>query len=166
MASNQIRYVGSIYGADLPPLRKKLLHLAGSTPLKQGEFLELSGSDFIALASDKSMSGTVAISDAETRAGDLAGYRYTIIPRPGDLFVVPLSAAGAPAHGAAVYWASSQSVATSGSNILGYVQSDSHIPEQGFNSLGEPNAGTTLTNVEEVVIEIKKSVSVYATRAA
>lgn len=163
MATNQIRWVGNVDGGG--PMRRKGKFKAGaSQAIKKGEMLELDGSsDFVPLASDKSLTAELAISDCEILTGDLAGYYDVIVPRPGDLFAFPLSAAGTPALGAALYWASSQSLAESGSNAIANVASDDHIPSQGFKSRdGSPDAGTTLRSVTEVLVTVKAAVSYYA----
>lgn len=168
MATNQIRYIGNLRIPGASPLRVPLKFNSGTaTPVKQGEFLELDTGVFVPLPSDKSMSGTVAISETERRSGDLAGFQYGIVPDEDDLFVVSLSAASNPSIGASVYWASSQTVALSGSNVLGYVVDGSHYPIQGSQSVApSPDAGVTIPSISQVVIVIKKSVSYNATLRA
>lgn len=164
MAENQIRYVGNLNGAP-GPLRKKGLFQAGSAQaVKQGEILVRNGSSqFVPISADEAMSAEVAIADSEIRSGDLAGYYDVIVPRDGDVFVVPLAAAAAPALGASLYYSGSQEVTTSGTNVLGYSVGDDHIPAQGHKSVdGSPDAGTTLQNTTQVLMVFKKSVSYYA----
>lgn len=167
MATNQIRYVGNIFGAPGPHRVKLLFKSHADQAIKRGELLEPDSGSFVPLATDKAMSGTVAISDHESLPGDLAGYRSAIIPRDGDLFAFALDAEDDPQHGDALYVTGSQEVTTTvGTNILGYVASDQHIPEQGHVRLGDPDAGVTRETVSQVFVEIKKSVSLRATRAA
>lgn len=159
---SQVIWVGNVDGAS-GPYRLPLKFKAGATQaIKVGEFLELSAGDFVPLGSDKAMSATIAVSDEAVEVGDLAGYRYGIVPRVGDLFAVELSAPGAPAIGASVYWASSQTVALTGSNALGKVHSYEGVPIQGKNSLGQPDQGATLRNVRTVIIRITPAASYYA----
>jgi hypothetical protein len=130
--------------------------------VKTGEILDTSGSFVAPLASDKSMTSIIAVADIEIRSGDLAGYRLAIIPQPGDLFELDLSAAAAPAVAAALYYNTSQKLATSGSNIIGYVQDESMIPLQGSQSVNPSyDAGTTLRTVSRVLFCFKQSVSYW-----
>jgi hypothetical protein len=109
---------------------------------------------------DASMSGVIAVAACEIRSGDLAGYYPIIVPGEEDLFVFDLATATNPSIGAALYYSTSQALATSGSNVIGYVASSEHYPKQGFKSVdGSPDAGTTIPNITQVVMTFKKSVS-------
>jgi hypothetical protein len=132
--------------------------------VKMGEILDTSGSFVAPLASDKAMAGIIAVAACEIRNGDFAGYRMAIIPRPGDVFEYALSAAAAPAVAASLYWSDSQTVKTSGSNILADVLDESMIPIQGFQSVNPSfDAGTTLRTVSKVLLVFKAATSYWVT---
>ena len=161
MASNKVAYVGHrrIPGA-LPRIEMGNFAAGATTPVKQGEILALSGGMWAPLAADASMSGVIAVAACEIRSGDLAGYYPIIVPGEEDLFVFDLATATNPSIGAALYYSTSQALATSGSNVIGYVASSEHYPKQGFKSVdGSPDAGTTIPNITQVVMTFKKSVS-------
>jgi hypothetical protein len=161
MASNKIAFVGHARIKGAEPYRVPGSFAAGaSQAVKQGEILILSGGLWAPLGSDTSMSGVIAVADCEIRSGDLAGYRPIIVPGEDDLFVFDLASANSPAIGDAVYYSSSQAVALTGSNVLGYVAGFDHYPMQGFQSVdASPDVGTTKRTVSSVVIRFKKSVS-------
>lgn len=151
-------------GATKPYKRKILFGAGASQAVKRGEILDYATGTAVPLASDKSMSGIIAIADCEIKSGDLAGYHMAIIPQPGDIFEFKIATAAAPTPGSALYWSDSQTLATSGSNILGYVNDDSMVPEQGFQSVDpSPDATTTLATRGKVLCSIKASVSQYVT---
>lgn len=153
----------NIFGASAPFKFPALFAAGASQAIKSGELLDLNTGTAAPLASDKAMSGIIAISDCELRSGDLAGYHMVIIPRPGDIFEMALSAAAAPAVAASLYWSTSQILATSGSNILGTVVDDSIIPMQGFDSVNPSyTAGTTFRTVGKVLFAVKQAASFYA----
>lgn len=152
----------NVFGATAP-FKFPVNFQAGATQLiKSGDILDLSGS-VAPLASDKSMAGIIAVSDCEIRSGDLGGYRDAIVPRPGDMFEFALSASAVPTIAEALYWSTSQVLAVSGSNIIGYITDVSFIPLQGFNSVNPSfDVGTTLRTVSNVLMSFKQSVSYYA----
>lgn len=137
---------------------------AGSSQaVKRGEILELSGGNWVPLGSDKSMAAVIAVAYDEIKVGDLAGYYTIIVPRPGDVFEFALSAAAATAQAADLYWASSQSVATSGSNIIGQSVGIKNVPGQGHASDdASGDRGTTLLVQSSVEMMFKQSVSYWA----
>lgn len=165
MAVNKQSYIGSMYrGLAAEPFTIKGRFQAGATAaVKRGELLEFNGTNWVPLASDKSMAAVIGVAFEEIKDGDRAGYYRVIVPRPGDLFRFTVASA-AVALGASVYWASSQSVATSGSNVLGDVVGDDHYPQfQGHTADdASPDAGTTIRATTEVTITIKQSVSYFA----
>lgn len=160
------RYVGRMGDPDAAPYKERLPVAAGSSQtIDDGDLCELTGGNFAPLGSDKAMAAILAVADPDAivTAGDKAGYRKFIVPRPGDLFEVDLSAAAAAARAAAVYYSTSKVVATSGSNIIGHVVRHDGIPlEQGRADLGDPfDAGTTITSVDKVIVTIKEGASYY-----
>jgi len=163
MATNQLRYVGNIYGAP-GPYRHRVKMQAGATQeLRHGEICKLSAGNFVPLAADEAMAAVVAIADLELLPGDLAGFRSFIIPRPGDLFEGDLDAAAAPAQGADLFIASSTSLTTAGANVFGNVCDESLLPPQGFQSRSPSfDAGTTVRTTSRVRFTIKQSVSYLA----
>lgn len=162
MAVNQVRWVRNIDGG--PAWKFKLKDPAGaSTPIKAGEICKVTSLILAPLAADESMSANIVVSDHETRSGDLAGYRTCIVPRPGDIFEIPLATAANPDPAAALYYSSSQALTTSGSNQIGQVVDDSMLPSQGFQSVSPSyDAGTTVMTRGSVRFMFKASTSFYA----
>lgn len=162
-AVNKVRYVGNVNGAPGPykfPCKFK----AGATQaVQRGEILELSSGDFIPLDADQSMSAIIAVSDCEIISGDLAGYHDAIVPRPGDIFEAELATAAAPSPGASLYWSDSQTLTTTGSNVIGTVVDASALPLQGFQSRDKSyDAGTTIITKGSVRFMFKAAVSYFA----
>lgn len=154
----------NLYGA-MAPFKYPGSFVAGSTTaVKSGEILVLGAGTWAPLGSDASMSATIAVSDSEVRAGDLAGYRPIIVPRPGDVFEITLAAAAAPGLATALYYSSSQALTiTAGTNIIGYEFPEGEIPLQGFQSVNPSyDATTTIRTVSKVTFVFKASVSYWA----
>lgn len=164
MATNKSPFVGSLFGHTVPLVIKGQFQAGATQAIKRGELLEFNGTNWVPLASDKGMSATVGIAAEEIKDGDRAGYYGVIVPRPGDIFRFALSAASAIAVGASVYWASSQSVASSGTNILGDVADQDHYPQfQGhLADDASPDSGTTIGSTSEVGITIRSAASYYS----
>lgn len=153
----------NVFGAKEPFKFPGKFQAGASQAVKSGEILKLSGGYFVPESSDEAMSAVIAIADAEVRSGDLEGYRMIIVPRPGDIFELSLSTAAAPAVGASLYVSDSQTLKTSGSNVIAVTCDESMIPLQGFNSVNPSyDAGTTLRTVSKVLFTFKASVSFYA----
>lgn len=162
MATNKVSYVGNLYGAPGPMKFKGKFQAGASQAIKKGELLKLVSTNWVPLT-DTAMSAIVGVSDCEIASGDLAGYHDIIVPRPGDVFEAAIATAAATAPGTALYCSDSQTVAASGSNILGAAVDDSLIPTQGFQSRSpSPDAGTTLTTSSTVRFTIKAAASYYA----
>ncbi len=167
MAKKNVKWLRNIDGG--PPLTMLLKFQAGTTQaVDEGEFLELSSGNFIPLATDKAMAGTVAISLEEIKSGDLAGYYMGLVPRPGDLFEADLLSTDAqnPDRGAAVYVDGDDSVTTTaGSNVIGTVVDHDGFPMRSGHASDDASiaAGTTIGNVPngKVVISIKEGASYY-----
>jgi hypothetical protein len=153
----------NIFGAKEPFKFPGSFQAGASQAIKSGEILKLSTGNFVPETSDESMSAVIAFADCEIRSGDLAGYHHIIVPRPGDIFELALASAAAPAVGASLYVSNSQTLTTSGSNVIGTVVDESMIPLQGFQSVNPSyDAGTTLRTVSKVLFVVKASVSYYA----
>ena len=165
-ASSQHRWMYNEQGATKPMIRKVNFQAGATQAIKDGQILELSGGNWIPLAGDRDLSaGVGAIAATKIEDGDRAGMYPVIVPRPGDVFRFALSAAAAPALGTAVYPSGTvgEVVATSGSNILGHVVDDGHIPEQGHLSVdASPDAGTTARTISHVGISFEASNSWYS----
>jgi hypothetical protein len=164
MAVNAIRWVRNDFHKG-GPLRKKVRFAAGaSVPVKRGEFCAISGGIAAPLAADQAMAGTIVISDVELISGSRAGFYSTIVPMPGDVFEIELAAAGTAALGTAVYYSTSQKVTvTAGSNILGHLVGDDHIPEQDRAPLNSGyDAGVTPATVTRALMSVKGACSYNA----
>jgi len=160
------RYVGSLYG-DLPPFKLKIPTAAGSSAtIDDGDLLDLEGGNFAPINSDEAMAATLMVACPETivTAGDRAGYRLAILPRPGDLFEVDLDASTAATIGAALYYSTSKvATTTAGTNIIGRVVRHAGVPrEQGRLDMGNPfDAGTTIGSRSKVTCTIGENASYY-----
>lgn len=161
-ATNKFTWKRNLNGAS-GPLRVRGKFQAGATQaIKQGEILELSSTNWIPLDADQAMAGIIAVADVEIRSGYRAGFYNLIVPRDGDVFEYALAAASNPALGASLYWSDSQTVTvTAGTNVLGYVVGDAHLPEQGLYP-PDPDGGTTIKTISSVLMVFKKAVSYYA----
>jgi hypothetical protein len=160
------RWIGNLYGLPGPLVMPGKFAAGSSVPIDAGELLELTGNtntEWVPMDSDFAMSGNVAIAACNLKSGDLAGYYDIIVPRPGDVFEFAI-ASGQHALGTAVYWSDSETVATTGSNVLGDVVSFDHYPRtQRFGSEGNPgDEGTTIRSTTKVGITIKAAASYFA----
>lgn len=147
----------------LPPVRILAKFQAGaSQPIVKGDLLELSGGNFIPLATDKAMAATVAVADCNITSGDLAGYYPIIVPSLWDVFELDLDAADDLDRGTALYVSASQVVTdTAGTNVLGHVVDHGGFPkQQGYAHLGDAtDRSTTIRNSRSVLFTIKESAS-------
>lgn len=162
-AVNRSVWRKNIFGAPGPFKFPGNFQAGATQAVKVGEILKLSGGNWVPEGTDESYSAIIAFADAEIRSGDLAGYRMIIVPRPGDIFELPLSAAANPAVGASLYINNSQQLKTSGTNVLGVVCDSSEIPLQDFQSVNPGvDAGTTLRTVSNILFTVKAAASYYA----
>ena len=156
----------NIQGERKGPLKFPVLFASGaSQAIKQGELLDLATGTAVPLASDKAMTaGIIAIACSELKSGDLAGYYDVIIPTPGDIFEMALAAAANPSPGASLYFSTSQILATSGSNVLGFVCDPSIVPIQDAFASVNPafDVGTTMRTVSSVLFTIKNANSYFS----
>lgn len=162
---NRYTFVKNLKGGA--PLRMLLKTQAGATQaIKQGEICKLSGGNMVPLGADEAMAAIIAICDQEVRAGDLAGYRWFIVPTEHDVFEYTLDAADNPARGAALYYGGdSQTVTTTvGTNVLGNVFDHAGFPDvQGSMANGDIlDRGTTIGDVTTVHMTFKKAASYAA----
>ena len=165
MPVNKSPFVKNLITGSTEPLRMLGKFQAGATQaVKRGELLELSGGNFIPLATDKAMSAVVAVADEEIKNGDKAGYYNILVPRPGDVFEFALSAAANPSVGANVAVSDSQTVTTTVTNQLGDVVGQEHYPDRQGHASDDASgdAGTTIRNTSNVLVTIKESTSYYA----
>lgn len=162
---NQIRWVKNLNGDRAPATTKGLFQAGATQAILAGEILQLSGGNWVPMASDNVYARDVAIAQCEIKSGDLAGYYPIIVPRPGDVFEFALAAAGNPSLGTALYYSTSQVLTeTAGTNVLARAADDSLYPEyQGHASDdASPDMGTTLRNVARVRVTIDLTASYYA----
>lgn len=168
MATNKLRWVRNLFGADGPEILYGNFAAGASVPIKRGELLELTGNtntEWVPMDSDFNMAANVAIANEEIKSGDRAGYYEIIVPRPGDVFEYALAAAGATAVGTALYWSSSEVVTVSaGSNILGHAIGQANYPlKQGhLADDGSGDSGTTLRSQSYVQMTVRAACSYYA----
>lgn len=167
--ANRMTWDHNVNGAKAP-FRVLGLFAAGSTATNdRGDILELtanSNTEWITMNSDFAGNANVAVAGEEILDGDLAGYYWIIVPRPGDVFEFILSAAGNPSIGASLYWSAAQTVAETGSNVLGRMLSTSHYPKQGRKSIdggASPDAGVVIPNTPgtRVLMGFDPDVSYY-----
>jgi hypothetical protein len=157
-------WVRNMFGAKEPLIIRALFGVAGVVAVKRGELLEFTGNtntEFVPMDSDFAGNSNMAVANEEIKSGDRAGYYEIIVPRPGDIFEFELAAAAAPVLGASLYWSTSQKLATSGSNALGYVAGQAHYPaKQGhLADDASPDSGTTVRTVSFVEMTFKEAVS-------
>jgi hypothetical protein len=170
MASNQQRWVFSLYGHKEPLILPGNFAAGTSVPIKRGELLELTGNtntEWVPMDSDYGMAANVAIAACEIKDGDPAGYYPIIVPRDGDVFEFALDASDDLAQGTPLYWVSSESVTdTAGSNIIGHVvageQYASIYPQVHTSDTAEVSKGTTLGFQTRVLMTIERSNTYFA----
>jgi predicted RecA/RadA family phage recombinase len=140
------------------------------TAIEKGEMLELTGNtntEYVPMDSDYDMGdGTSCMAFAweDIASGDRAGYYKICVPRPGDVFSMPLAAAGATAVGTALYWSSSKAVTvTTGTNIIGNAVGQDHYPQfQGhLTKDAGPDMGTTIKSQSSVLFTVQPSNSLW-----
>lgn len=163
MAVNKATWVKNLNGANAPLIMLGKFQAGSTQAVKRGEILELSGGNFIPLASDKSMSAIIAIANEELKVGDLAGYYEIIVPRPGDVFEFELAAASALALGTALYYSTSQVLTvTAGTNIIGYACGQENYPQQGHTADdASGDMGTTVRSTSYARMTFKEAVSYF-----
>ncbi len=162
-SNNHARFVSNAFGATDPLVMLGLFKAGSTSVVKAGEVLELSNTKFVPLNADQSNSATIAIANEEIKDGDRAGYYEIIVPRPGDIFDYALNTASNPSVGASLYWISSESFATSGSQAMAQVAGQTHYPlKQGhLADDASSDTGTTIRSVSRVQLTFKLSVSYY-----
>lgn len=166
MATNRASWIRNMNGAKFPEKRLGLFQAGSTQAIKVGEILELSSSNWIPLDANQSMAGVIAIAAEEIKAGDLAGYYWIIVPRPGDVFEYALDTANDVTEGTSLYWSDSQTLTeTAGSgNVLCYSVGQRHFPAK-QNHLGAAgelvDSGTTLKVTSYVEVVFKLAVSYY-----
>ena len=165
MASNQVRWLRNLGGAQGPLIMLGLFQAGATQAIKRGELLELTGDTntaWVPLDSDFAMAGNVAIAHEEIKDGDRAGYYEIIVPRPDDVFEFTLAAAGDPELGTPLYFSSSEVLTeTAGTNIVGRVANQAHYPQKQGHLSDEPSgdAGTTIKNTLQVGVIISAKAS-------
>lgn len=167
MATNNVRWVRNLFGASEPLVMLGLFQAGSTAAIKRGELLEKTGATntaWVPIDSDFAMSGNIAIANEEIKAGDRAGYYGIIVPRYGDVFEYALAAASAIAVGAAVYYSSSEAVAASGTNILGYAVGQEHYPSKQGHLADDASgdAGSTVKSTSYARITITRTASYFA----
>ncbi len=165
MAVNLAPYKRSLFSQQKPLVMLLPVAAGSTTAIKRGEVCELSGGVFTPITGDDDFtSGVLAICDHEITSSHQAGYYPFVVPRPGDLFEFELAAAAAAARGAALYYSTSQVLATSGTNTLGDVVDHSGFPlQQGNADVGDvADRGSTVGSANRVLMTIKASCSYYS----
>lgn len=162
---NFARWVGNLMGIKEPLIQKGLFQTGATAAIDAGELLEFTGNGntaWVPMDSDFAGAGNVAVANANLKDGDRAGYYEIIVPRPGDMFEFAITSA-ATVIGQALYWSNSETVKSSGSNILGYAAGMEHYPKfQNFLSEGNPSdSGTTIRSQDTVKMTILAASSVY-----
>lgn len=169
MAKRAVKWLYNINGSPGPWIVNVPFQAGSSATIDEGAFLEISGGNFIELATDKAMAGTVAISLEEIKSGDHAGYYPAIIPRPGDVFECKLATGAddqSPARGDTVFVSDKESVTTTnGSNVFGAVVDHDGMPKRSGHASDDASIaeGTTIVNVpnNRVLIMIKEGASYF-----
>ena len=170
MATNRSPIKHNMITGSTEPLVMLGLFQAGSTAaVKRGEIIELTAdtnTKWVPIDSDYDMTSTsdaVAVANEEIKDGDRAGYYEIIVPRPGDVFEFELATAGANAIGTALYYSDSETLTTSGQNVIGYVCGQDHYPtKQGhLADDASPDQGTTIKSQSYVQMTFKKADSYY-----
>lgn len=163
MATNKspFRY-NLITGAREPLIVPGLFQAGDTQAVKRGEILEFTGdtnSKWVPLDADEDITVGVAVAAEEIKAGDRAGYYPIIVPRPGDVFEFALSAAGANSMGASLYYSDSQTLAASGTNVMGFVAGHDHYPQYQGHLADDASGdrGTTIRSVSHVLMTFKIS---------
>lgn len=167
MATNQVRWVGNLNGEKAPLIMLGKFQAGDTQAIKRGEILERtadSATRFVPIDSDLVAAANIAIANEEIKAGDRAGYYEIIAPRAEDVFEFDLAAASAVAVGTALYYSNSETLAASGSNILGYAAGQEHYPlKQGhLSDDGSPDSGETIRSTSKVRMCFREAVSVLA----
>ena len=163
-AVNKATFVKNLFTGSTVPLRMLGIFQAGaSQAIKRGEIITIAGGTWIPLGSDASMAGVIAVANEEIKAGDRAGYYEIIVPREGDVFEYALAAAAAVTVTSALYWSDSQTVTTSGNNILGRAVGQEHYPiKQGhLTDDASGDAGSTVRSTSFVRMLFTKAASYW-----
>ena len=165
----QMSYVGNLLfdpdGSKGPLIRKGLF--TTGTAIEKGEVIERTAttqtvwvpwdSDFDIAAS--SPGDYVAFAWEDIATGDRSGYYKIAVPRPGDVWSMPLATAAATAIGAPLYYSSSKALAASGTYIFGNAVGEDHYPDfQGHVSKDASfDAGTTVASQTDVLFTVQLS---------
>jgi len=171
----QMSYVGNMNhdpdGAKGPLIRRGLF--TTGTAIVKGELIERTASTqtvWVPLDSDydyaaSSPTDPIAFAWEDIAAGDRSGYYKIAVPRDGDMWSMPLAAAGATAEGTALYFSSSQVVTvTAGTYIIGNACGQDHYPSyQGhLTKDAGPDMGVAIKSQSHVIFTMQLSNSPYA----
>lgn len=164
MATNQVRWLRNMFGAKSPLVILGNFAAGTTAAIKRGELIEFTGNtntEWVPMDSDFAGNSNVAVAHEEIKSGDRAGYYEIIVPRPGDVFEFELATAAAPVLGASLYYSTSEKLATSGSNALGYVAGQAHYPNRQGHLADDasPDQGTTVRTVSHIEMTFKEAVS-------
>lgn len=167
MATNRLRWIRNLDGASGPLVMPGLFQAGATQAIKRGEILEFTGDSstaWVPIDSDFAMAGNIAIANEEIKDGDRAGYYEIIIPRPADVFEYELASATTLAIGAALYYSSSEKVATSGTNALGYAVGTEHYPQKQGHLTDDAggDAGVTVKSTSYARMTFALTASFYA----
>jgi len=167
MATNKARWVRNLQGASEPLVMRGKFGAGATQAIKRGEILELTGNtntEWVPVDSDFAMDSNVAVANEEIKSGDRAGYYEIIVPREGDVFEFDIASAAATAVGAALYYSDSETLAASGTNIVGYAVGQEHYPDKQGHLADDASgdAGTTIRSISVVRMVFRAAVSYWS----
>lgn len=168
MAKRNVKWAHSVFQAPSPYLLLGSFQAGTTQAVDESEFLELSSGNFVPLATDKAMAGTVSVSVEEIFSGDLAGYYPVVVPRPGDVFECDLASGAddtSPDRANTVYVSGDDEVTTTdGTNVFGAVVDHDGFPRRSGHASRDASIseGTTIGSANgKVLISIKEGASYF-----
>lgn len=170
--SNKMTFVKNVLnpGLSQPYLVKGLFQAGATQAIKRGEILERTAggnTQWIPIDSDFAAVGNIAVAWEEIKSGDRAGYYWIAVPRPGDVWRYTLQSATAVTLGDALYYSTtdSQTLHTSGTNVLARVVDEDHYPQKQGHLADEPSgdAGTTIRSTSYALVGFIAAASYYET---
>lgn len=172
MTAKKARYIGNMFGAPDPApgagLAKGLFAAGASVAIAEGEILEKTGNsntEWVPWDSDFAASANLAVAFESIKSGDLAGYYWIYVLRPGDIFEFALAAASAIALGTALYFSDSVTfTVTPGTNIVARSVGTTHYPANQGHTSDDASAskGTTIKSTSTVHVCFKQSVTYFS----
>ena len=166
MATNRNVWIRNLFGASEPFIMLGLFQAGSTKAIKRGEILEktaVTNTRWVPMDSDFAGAANVAVANEEIKSGDRAGYYEIMVPRPGDVFRFELAAAAAVTVGTAYYWSDSETLKSSGTNVLAYVAGQDNYPDkQGhLSDDASSDSGETIRSVSYADFIFKEAVSYW-----